>query len=220
MIMSCTDEIEQKKAVATGDEVQLTFQTLIPDPQEVNTRAVDEDSWGIQSLWLFNFDEAGTFIGRTQATLTGGDVSDTERTFTATVSSRTRIVHLLANQNLDGVFDDNANLGVHENTVMTALTTTSGRLVYWGRVDLSASQEDLASHFNTNTIPMYRNQAKISYDESLPAGMAITGSAVCNVYGNGTSIPFFSGLFQNLFQPVAQLGKAREIKGLPAHART
>lgn len=192
-IISCTDEIEQKKVAVTGNEVQLTFQTVIPDPQEVNTRAIDEDGWGIQSLWLFNFDAEGTFIGRTQATLTGGDVSDTKRTFTATVSSRTRIVHLLANQNLDGVFDDNANLGVHENTVMTALTTTSGRLVYWGRVDLSRSQEDLATYFNTNTIPMYRNQAWISYDDqSLPDGMTITGSAVCNVYGNGTSIPFNS----------------------------
>lgn len=192
-VMSCTDEIEQKKAVVAGDEVQLTFQTVIPDPQEVNTRAIDVDGWGIQSLWLFNFDEEGTFIGRTQATLTGGDVLDAERTFTATVSSRTRIVHLLANQNLDGVFDDNANLGVHENTVMTALTTTSGRLVYWGRVDLSQSQEDLATYFSTNTILMYRNQAWISYDDqSLPDGMTITGSAVCNVYGNGTSIPFNS----------------------------
>lgn len=192
-IISCTDEIEQKKVAVTGNEVQLTFQTVIPDPQEVNTRAIDEDGWGIQSLWLFNFDAQGTFIGRTQATLTGGDVSDTKRTFTATVSSRTRIVHLLANQNLDGVFDDNANLGVHENTVMTALTTTSGRLVYWGRVDLSRSQEDLATYFSENTIPMFRNQAWISYDaQSLPEGMKITGSAVCNVYGNGTSIPFNS----------------------------
>ena len=192
-IISCTDEIEQKKVAVTGNEVQLTFQAVIPDPQEVNTRAIDEDGWGIQSLWLFNFDAEGTFIGRTQATLTGGDVSDTKRTFTATVSSRTRIVHLLANQNLDGVFDDNANLGVHENTVMTALTTTSGRLVYWGRVDLSRSQEDLATYFSEHTIPMFRNQAWISYDDqSLPKGMAIIGSAVCNVYGNGTSIPFNS----------------------------
>ena len=193
-VMSCTDEIEQKKTVATGDEVQLTFQTVIPNPQEINTRAIDVDGWGIQSLWLFNFDEEGTFIGRTQATLTKGDVLDAEREFTATVSSRTRIVHLLANQNLDGVFDDNANLGVHENTVMTALTSTSGRLVYWGRVDLSSATtpEEFANQFSQKTIPMYRNQAWISYDESLPAGMAITGSAVCNVYGNGTSIPFNS----------------------------
>lgn len=192
-VMSCTDEIEQKKAAVTGDEVQLTFQTVISKPQEVNTRAIDRDSWGIQSLWLFNFDAKGTFIGRTQATLIGGDVSDTERTFTATVSSRTRIVHLLANQNLDGVFDDNANLGVHENTVMTALTTTSGRLVYWGRVDLSQSQEELAAYFSANTIPMYRNQAKISYQiDNGVTGMQITGSAVCNAYLNGTSIPFNS----------------------------
>lgn len=67
------------------------------------------------------------------------------------------------------------------------------RLVYWGRVDLSASQEDLATYFSENTIPMFRNQAWFSYDaQSLPEGMTITGSAVCNVYGNGTSIPFNS----------------------------
>lgn len=194
LLPACSDEVEQQKATLSGNQVQLVFRTAIPDPQEVNTRAIDADGWGIQSLWLFNFDADGTFIGRTQATLSG-DVLDAERTFTATVSSRTRIVHLLANQNLDGIFNDNANLGVHENTVMTALTSTSGRLVYWGRVDLkeATSAEDFANRFNALTIPMFRNQAWITYTvESGVTGMEVTGSAVCNVYGNGTSIPFNS----------------------------
>lgn len=192
---ACADDWEQKSGTVSGDEMQLSFRTAIPDPQEVSTRSIDEDGWGIQTLWLFNFDADGTFLGRSQATLTDGDVLDAERTFTATVSSRTRIVHLLANQNLDGVFDDNANLGAHENAVMTSLVSTSGRLIYWGRVDLTdvADATAFKTRFEAMTIPMYRNQAWISHVlDAGVSGFTVTGSAVCNVYVNGTSIPFNS----------------------------
>lgn len=192
---ACTDDWEQKSGVVSGNEMQLSFHTVIPDPEEVSTRSIDADGWGIQTLWLFNFDAEGTFLGRSQATLTGGDVIDAQRTFTATVSSRTRIVHLLANQNLDGVFDDNANLGAHENAVMTSLVSTSGRLIYWGRVDLTSATDatNFKTQFEALTIPMYRNQAWISHTlDSGVSGFEVTGSAVCNVYVNGTSIPFNS----------------------------
>lgn len=191
---SCADDWEQKKVIVSDGQIQLSFGTSIPEPQEISTRSVDQDGWGIQTLWLFTFNKEGVFIGRSLATMTSGGVMDAERGFTATVSTETRIVHLLANQNLDGVFNDNANQGLHENTVMTGLVSTSGMVIYWGRVDLSTVEEpeEFATQFQTLKIPMYRNQARISYDTALPSGLTIEGFSVCNTYLNGTSIPFNS----------------------------
>lgn len=192
---ACADDWEQNKVVISDGQMQLSFGTSVSEPQEVVTRSVDQDGWGVQTLWLFTFNKEGSFIGRSLATMTGGDAMDADRTFTATVSSATRIVHLLANQNLDGVFNDNANQGLHENTVMTGLVSTSGMVIYWGRVDLSTADtpEEFATAFQGKTIPMFRNQARISYDTALPDGLSIEGFAVCNTYLNGTSIPFNSG---------------------------
>lgn len=191
---SCADDWEQKQVVVSDGKLSLSFSTSISDLQEITTRGVDEDGWGVQTLWLFTFNKDGVFIGRSLATMTGGDVTASEREFTATVSSATRIVHLLANQNLDGVFNDNANQGLHENTVMTGLVSTSGIMIYWGRVDLSTAgtPEEFAAQFAKEAIPMYCNQARISYDHSLPAGLTVEGFSVCNTYLNGTSIPFNS----------------------------
>lgn len=191
---SCADDWEQKKVVVSDGQIQLSFGTSIPEPQEIATRGVDQDGWGIQTLWLFTFNKDGIFIGRSLATMTSGNVTDAERGFTATVSSETRIVHLLANQNLDGIFNDNANQGLHENVVMTGLVSTSGMMIYWGRVDLSEVEkpEEFAVQFAEKTIPMFRNQARISYDTNLPSGLSIEGFSVCNTYLNGTSIPFNS----------------------------
>lgn len=192
---SCADDLGQQNApTVTGDKVRLSFNVSVPDEQEIVTRSVDEDGWGLQTLWLFCFDADGVFIGRSQATLSG-DVLDAERGITATVSSRTRIVHLLANQNLDGVFVDNNNLGVHENTVMTGLTSTSNAIVYWGRVDYSSADtpEAFATAFQGTDILMFRNQAALTYDATdLPNGLTVEGFAVCNYYTNGTSVPFNS----------------------------
>ena len=199
--VACTDDLVQQgnSAIVQGDKMILSFSTAIPDVQEVSTRSVDPDGWGIQTLWLFTFDEEGVYLGRSLAQLANDDVMNPVREFTATVSSRTRIIHLLANQNLDGVFDDNANLGVHENAVMTSLVSTSGRMIYWGRyADTdTADGERFAANFKASVtstpIPMYRNQAKFSYAiDAGVTGLEINAWAICNTYVNGTSVPFNS----------------------------
>lgn len=199
--VACTDDLVQQgnSAIVQGDKMILSFSTAIPDVQEVSTRSVDPDGWGIQTLWLFTFDGEGVYLGRSLAQLANDDVMNPVREFTATVSSRTRIIHLLANQNLDGVFDDNANLGVHENAVMTSLVSTSGRMIYWGRyADIDAANGEMfAANFKASVtstpIHMYRNQAKFSYAiEEGVTGLEINAWTICNTYVNGTSVPFNS----------------------------
>lgn len=193
---SCVDDMEQNH-VSSSDIVKLNFCTVIPDVVEVNTRSVDQDGWGIQSLWVFCFDASGNYIGRSLATMQG-DVQDATREFSVEVSNQTCTVHLLGNQYLDD-FQDAQYIGVHENTVMTGLVSTSNKITYWGRVT-AGSNEALKTAFTTATqsspIPMYRNQAWISYQYAEGITDNIAGYAICNVYANGTSVPFNSATQQ------------------------
>lgn len=190
---ACQDDEMAGVPVIQGEDIELNFEASVPDAVEIVTRGVDKDGWGIQSLWLFCFDKEGTYISRTLATLADNDVTNPVRTFKATVSSRTRIVHLLANQNLDG-FNDNSYPGVYEGSVMTGFSSTSSKIVYWGRVDCSASADAaaFAARFSSTRIPMFRDQAELTYDTDLPAGLTVEGFAVCNYYASGTSVPFNS----------------------------
>lgn len=192
MVTSCVDDIEQNH-VSSSDVVKLNFCTVIPDAIEVNTRSVDQDGWGIQNLWAFCFDASGYYIGRSLATVQG-NVKDPARQFSVEVSNQTCTIHLLGNQYLDD-FQDAQYIGVHENTVMTGLVSTSNKITYWGRVT-AGSNEALKTAFTEATesspIPMYRNQAWISYQFATGITNNIEGYAICNVYANGTSVPFNS----------------------------
>lgn len=47
--------------------VTLTGTVTVPDMTVVQTRSVDNDGWGIQSLYAFCFGEGGMFISRVRA---------------------------------------------------------------------------------------------------------------------------------------------------------
>lgn len=190
--LACTDETAETAQGMTGNgkEIQLTFTTQVPDPIDIQARALDPMGRGINVLWLFNFNKDGIFLNRTRATLTSAS-GTLKGKFQASIPSNTRIVHLLANQNLDS-FDDNAMAGRHENTVMNGMISTSGGLVYWGRVNGSAKEtadefKHLFEDYKDNGVPLYRNMAKITVQ-----GFNIAGMSVCNQYANGASVPFDS----------------------------
>lgn len=193
LFSSCGDEFQSQKAEVSDGKVELSFCTVIPDAIEVNTRSVDPDGWGIQNLWAFCFDASGNYIGRSLATVQG-NVTDPARQFSVEVSNQTCTIHLLGNQYLDD-FQDAQYIGVHENTVMTGLVSTSNKITYWGRVT-AGSNKALQTAFTNATlsspIPMYRNQAWISYQFATGITNNIAGYAICNVYANGTSVPFNS----------------------------
>lgn len=183
---SCSDDDAVKSLpVVDGDIIRLSFSTSISDQVKVSTRALDPTGTGINTLWLFNFDKDGVFLGRTQAQVPVQ--GQTEGKFSASVPSMTRVVHLLANQNLDS-FDDNHMNGRHENYVMNGLVSTSGGIVYWGRVDGKKMGEatDFAALFS-QTIMLYRNLARITCTVN---DGTVQGMTICNKYAYGASIPF------------------------------
>lgn len=183
---SCSDDDAVKSlSVVDGDIIRLSFSTSISDQVKVSTRALDPTGTGINTLWLFNFDKDGVFLGRTQAQV--AVQGQTEGEFSASVPSMTRVVHLLANQNLDS-FDDNDMNGRHENYVMNGLVSTSGGIVYWGRVDGKEIEEPkkFAELFG-ETITLYRNLARITCTVN---GGTVQGMTICNKYAYGASIPF------------------------------
>lgn len=166
--------------------VTLTGTVTVPDMTVVQTRSVDNDGWGIQSLYGFCFGEGGMFISRVRADVkTAPPVLEGE--FSLQIPSSTRIIHFVANANLDN-FDDAQNVGSYITSVIPLLESTSGKMVYWAEY---RHEGDFTSGENIH-IQMVRNQARIEMrvDESLAGEFETDGFSICNTYASGTVAPF------------------------------
>ena len=194
------DDLGQKGGSSSSDgEVTLKFSTAIPGLETVNTRSIDPDGEPIQMMWLFLFDENGYYLGHVKAdalTYTAGSATTTAHgTFTATVTSSTRRIHFVANYQAADI-NDNDHLGQLETEMMPQFTSTSGRLVYWGR-ETFASQEELeafAEGTSGETVTLYRNQAAVTWNAQSTAvagsDISIEGFAILNKYARGTVAPY------------------------------
>ena len=179
--------------IDANGNIQLRFETEIPDMPEVNTRAVDPDGYGINSLWLFCFDEYRHYIGHVQAEVTqaGSSEEGAQGSFTATIPGATRHLHFIANLNVND-FEDAPNLGRLDTEVIPQFTTTSGLLSYWGYKSF-ASESDLTSFAGAtgSMVSMFRNQARIRYQrQGAGANLSIKGMAIMNQYSRGTVAPY------------------------------
>lgn len=200
MLSSCTDSDMGKSAGNTDlpDELTLQFSFTIPGNTVVNTRSIDPDGEPISSIWLFLFNESGYYLGHVRANEVS--YSKDERTgkesgtfSTPSIPSTVRRIHFIANYNAADV-DDSELLNRTEKEVMTRFTSSSGRLVYWGR-KVFKTEDELTSYFtNENNIQtsspiiLYRNQAAITYNSNLD--LQIQGFAICNTYAKGTVVPY------------------------------
>lgn len=191
-LASCTDDTWVKNE-GSGDSVpegyiRLTGTVNLPPMIEVQTRSVDPDAKGIETMRLYCFDELGLFTTTVQAKITTEEMDDGDGqkyllkgTFTADVPEATRTVHIVANQSVDG-FRDTDYLGTSEYTVMTSLIATSSNMVYWGRVTAGVGMpgevdvdpdETLQETFerikkrdpnvSKNYIELVRNQARVQF---------------------------------------------------------
>lgn len=196
LFAACQDSafISSEPGVIDADgNVMLRFDTEIPDMPEVNTRAVDPDGYGINSLWLFCFDEYRHYIGHVQAEVTQDAASENgaRGSFTATIPGATRHLHFIANLNVND-FEDAPNLGRLDTEVIPEFTTTSGLLSYWGYKEF-ASEADLTSFAAGagSVVSMFRNQARIRYQrEGDGTNLSIKGMAIMNQYSRGTVAPY------------------------------
>ena len=199
MLSACADPDMGKSGGNTDlpDKLTLQFSFTIPENTVVNTRSIDPDGEPISSIWLFLFNESGYYLGHVRANEVSYRKESTGKesgTFsTPSIPSTVRRIHFIANYNAADV-DDSELLNRTEKEVMTRFTSSSGRLVYWGR-KVFDSEEELTSYFtNENNIQtsspiiLYRNQAAITYNSNLD--LQIQGFAICNTYAKGTVVPY------------------------------
>ena len=198
MLSACTDPDMGKSGGNTDlpDELTLQFSFTIPGNTVVNTRSIDPDGEPVSSIWLFLFNENGYYLGHVRANevtyqKTNASTDEGEGTFsTPSIPSTVRRIHFIANYNAADV-DDSELLNRTEKEVMTRFTSSSGRLVYWGRKVFN-SEDELKLYFQDNSsspIILYRNQAAITYNKN-NLNLNIQGFAICNTYAKGTVVPY------------------------------
>lgn len=195
MLSGCVDPDMGKTGDNTSlpDELSLRFSFTIPGNTVVNTRSIDPDGEPVSSIWLFLFNESGYYLGHVRANEVTYQKTDTNEggTFsTPSIPSTVRRIHFIANYNAADV-DDSELLNRTEKEVMTRFTSSSGRLVYWGRKVFN-SEDELTSYFKDNStspIILYRNQAAITYNKN-NLNLNIQGFAICNTYAKGTVVPY------------------------------
>lgn len=187
---SCTDEAMMQNnggSTANGD-IHLKVTAHIPAPKQVITRDIDPDGLGVNSLWLFCFNDFGEYIGRREV-VNFENAGEGKYSFEVDVPSSTNVIHFLSNVYLDE-FNDRDNFGRNETTVIPSFVSASGRMSYWGRSDLATLQ-------SRGNIELYRNQAQVHWDTNLPQGMTIYGYGICNRRAWGTLAPFNTEAGQN-----------------------
>ena len=189
-LVSCLSENGWKteQTVVPDGYVSVSFRTDIPAMQEVSTRAVDPDGYGVQNMTLFCFDGYGLFISTATATL--APASQTTGTFTAEIPENTRVIHFVANQNMSSFAEDDFR-GKSESEVMALLEGSSGRMIYWSRF-VAGAKGDMATQLkNGGPVRLIRNHAMFSVSvASDDVGFNVTGFAVCNTNAFGTVAPY------------------------------
>ena len=91
---ACQDNTFETPAsgeIDANGNVLVRFNTEIPDMAKVNTRAVDPDGYGVNSLWLFCFDQYRHYIGHVQATVSQTGASEDNLSDGLVVSKATNI---------------------------------------------------------------------------------------------------------------------------------
>ena len=188
-LVSCLSENDWKteQKVVPDGYVSVSFRTDIPAMQEVVTRAVDPDGYGVQNMTLFCFDGYGLFISTVTASLEPD--SQTSGTFTAEIPENTRVIHFVANQNMSNFAEDDFR-GKSESEVMALLEGSSGRMIYWSRF-VAGAKGDMATQLkNGGPVRLIRNHAKFSVAVTSDRGFNVTGFAVCNTNAFGTVAPY------------------------------
>lgn len=188
-LVSCLSENGWKteQTVVPEGYVSVSFRTDIPAMQEVSTRAVDPDGYGVQNMTLFCFDGYGLFISTATASLEPD--SQTSGTFTAEIPENTRVIHFVANQNMSSFAEDDFR-GKSESEVMALLEGSSGRMIYWSRFDAGGEGDIVTRLKDNDPIRLIRNHAKFSVAVASDLGFNVTGFAVCNTNAFGTVAPY------------------------------
>lgn len=185
MAVSCQMEDLLSDTDVKEGYTDIELSVNVPVMQKVDTRAVDPDGGGVQSIVLFCFDKYGYFITTVKADIKPDtdDLISLSGTMKASIPNHTEVVHFIGNQNLS-YFTEGNYQGLSEVTVMTTLHASPGRMIYWARKNAS----ELAPG---TTVTLLRNQAKFTVNTGT-SGFEEKGWIVLNTSAYGTVAPYNS----------------------------
>lgn len=221
VVSDVTPDVGGSTEVADGSLVRVRFGVKIPDPISVATRAVDPDGNGIQTMTLFCFNGEGLLISTATAILEpdpNDKDNETGGILDADIPNTTRVIHLLANQNMSQ-FKEGEFRNLSEDQVIANLEGSSGMMIYWARVEIptkvvgsagilewiTVMTNPTTETFNNiagqnQPIIMLRNQAKVMVDAGgttenvekdwVGDKFIVEGFAVVNTQAFGTVAPF------------------------------
>ena len=182
IIAGCSQDVIliPDQQIQEGEEVAVSFNTIIPEFKTVVTRA----NGGVNDMYLLVFDENGNYIAKRQATLS--NQTETGGTFTAQLpsSSNKRIVHFISNYDWT-VFNDIA--GLSEAAVVALLSTSN--TTFWTRIELENGIS--STSFSGLAVSLLRNQAKISVVNEADE-LTYNGFTIHNKPTKGSVAPFSS----------------------------
>ena len=157
LLASCaTEEIEQIEIQPTdGSMVSLSFSVDAPNALEI-TKATGDVEKGVESLYLYTFNEDGEFISPVVEAVVSGNG------YTASISKETRTIHFVAN---DGTLTPSLESG------MASLVTD--KQIFWGKRTFSDIPAKNISNSleaaGSNNVELLRNWAKITLNLSSEA---------------------------------------------------
>lgn len=180
IIAGCSQDVMTipEQQMQEGEEIAVSFNTLIPEFKTVVTRA----NGGVNDMYLLVFDENGNYIARRHATLS--NQTSTGGTFTAQLpsSSNKRIIHFISNYDWTG-FNDIS--GLSEAAVVALLSTSTP--AFWSRIELDNGISPTS--FNGLTVSLLRNQAKISVLNEA-SELSYSGFTIHNKPTKGSVAPY------------------------------
>ncbi|MBR4088124.1 MAG: hypothetical protein IKK19_02325 [Bacteroidales bacterium] len=204
IIYSCQgDEVLQQDFIVPEGYMPVSFTFSAPDMLDVDTKGVDPDGKGVNSMILFCFDNFGMYISLVEVTSAqidhlGGDYPYLKGKIANTlIPENTRRIHFVANQSMDS-FDEDEFKGQSEDVVMKKLEGSSGMMIYWGYfapdgigvTDSEAFKEALTTAHGTagNALRLLRNQARFNVNAGT-SGFTVSGFTVVNTNAFGTVAP-------------------------------
>ncbi|MGL5683921.1 MAG: FimB/Mfa2 family fimbrial subunit [Marinifilaceae bacterium] len=177
---ACSDPTNQEE---NQEDCRMSLTFIMDESEFVSKTKVIVDET-IRRIDLLVFDKDGLFIEKVQAT----NINLTQRTFKASVQTRAKIIHAIANMNSLATLNVTPLLGQSEQTIIPPLQTSLNELIFWGRSTVPST--------GTVQIEFIRNQAKVSVVNNITtAGIAFAGFAIRNYNKAGSVAPFINGAF-------------------------
>ena len=143
-----------------GDQIKMRLNVASSDPVQINTKAVNPDGKGVQSMTFFCFDENGLFLDMTDGVL-HPDSNDNEKgQVDVAVPHNSRNIHIICNMNMKQVNKAEFK-GKSESEVIQGFEAISGLLMYWAKI---AIPENVEQTYTDVTDASKRTQAEAILD--------------------------------------------------------